>query len=51
MAFLGYAIGKEYNQPMLGALIGIIFGTLLMWFEILRMEGLIGRKKRDQVSD
>lgn len=51
MAFLGYVIGKQYNQSILGVLIGVIFGTLLMWFEILRMEGVIGRKQRDRTSD
>jgi len=44
MAFLGYAVGKEYGKEMVGALIGTLLGIFLIWFDILRSEKLILKK-------
>ncbi len=44
MAFLGYAVGKEYGKEMVGALLGTLLGIFLIWFDILRAEKLILKK-------
>ncbi len=36
-AFIGYFIGKNFNQEVLGALIGALFGTALTWYYLLRL--------------
>lgn len=46
MAFAGYIIGKYYDQELMGALIGTLFGTFLVWIDMLKLSGLIGAKKR-----
>jgi len=46
MAFLGYAVGKEYGKGMIGALLGTLLGIFLLWFDILRAEKLILKKSK-----
>ena len=46
MAFGGYIIGKYYDQKLMGALIGTLLGTFLVWIDMLKLSGLIGTKKR-----
>jgi hypothetical protein len=46
MAFAGYIIGKEYHQEIVGALVGTLLGTFLVWIDMLKVGGLIGRKKK-----
>jgi hypothetical protein len=46
MAFAGYIIGKYYDQELMGALIGTLLGTFLVWIDMLKLSGLIGAKKR-----
>ena len=48
MAFLGYFLGKQYDKAILGALIGTLIGTFLVWFDILRVEGVITRKNKNR---
>lgn len=48
MAFLGYIIGNYYGQPMLGALIGTLLGTVMLWIEALRMGGVFGLKQKEE---
>ena len=45
MAFAGYIVGKHYDQELMGALIGTILGTFLVWIDMLKLSGLIGAKK------
>jgi len=46
MAFAGYVIGKQYHQEVLGALAGLLLGTLLVWIDMLKLGGLLARKKK-----
>jgi prepilin signal peptidase PulO-like enzyme (type II secretory pathway) len=46
MAFAGYIIGKNYEQELMGALIGTLLGTFLVWIDMLRLSGLIKAKKK-----
>ena len=46
MAFAGYIIGKYYDQELMGALIGTLLATFLVWIDMLKLSGLIGAKKR-----
>jgi len=50
MAFAGYIIGRQYRQDLLGALAGTLIGTLLVWIDMLKLSGLLGRKKRAQAA-
>jgi len=46
MAFAGYIVGRHYGQEILGALVGTLLGTFLVWMDMLKLGGLLGRKKR-----
>ncbi len=46
MAFAGYIIGRHYEQELMGALIGTLLGTFLVWIDMLKLSGLIGAKKK-----
>jgi len=36
MAFLGYIIGKRLGgQELIGAFVGLVLGTLLMWYSVM----------------
>ena len=50
MAFAGYIIGKHYDQELMGALIGTLLGTFLVWIDMLKLSGLIGAKKRKKAG-
>ena len=45
MAFAGYYIGRQFDQGVMGALVGTLLGTFLVWIDTLKLSGLIGRKK------
>lgn len=51
MAFAGYIIGKQYHQEALGALVGTLLGTLLVWIDMLRLGGLLRRRKRTKAAE
>ena len=46
MAFAGYIIGKQYHQEFLGALVGTLLGTFLVWIDMLKLSGLLVRRKK-----
>jgi|GEM_PF-976443 hypothetical protein len=46
MAFAGYMIGRQYNKEVLGALAGTLLGTILVWLDMLKLGGIIGRGKK-----
>jgi hypothetical protein len=45
MAFAGYIVGREYHQEFLGALAGTLLGTLIMWIDMLKLGGVLGRRR------
>ncbi|MGQ9542780.1 MAG: hypothetical protein ACUVTM_01640 [Candidatus Bathyarchaeia archaeon] len=45
MAFAGYVIGRQYNKEVLGALAGTLLGTVLVWLDMLKLGGIIGKRK------
>lgn len=46
MAFLGYFLFSSMGQqPAIGALVGTLFGTLLLWVSILATEGVFKKSK------
>jgi len=45
MAFAGYYIGRQFDQGVMGALVGTLLGTFLVWIDMIKLSGLIGRKK------
>ena len=47
MAFLGYFLfSSTGQQPTMGALVGTLFGTVLLWMCILATEGIFKKSKR-----
>ena len=47
MAFLGYFLfSSTGQQPAMGALVGTLFGTVLLWIAILATEGVFKKSKR-----
>jgi len=47
MAFLGYFLFSSMGgQPAIGALVGTLFGTFLLWISILATEGVFKKSKR-----
>jgi len=46
MAFAGYIIGRQYRQEILGALVGTLVGTFLVWLDMLKLSGILRRRKR-----
>jgi len=47
MAFLGYFLfSSTGQQPAMGALVGTLFGTVLLWIAILATEGVLKKSKR-----
>jgi len=46
MAFLGYLLfNSTGQQPAIGALVGTLFGTFLLWISILATEGVFKKSK------
>jgi len=47
MAFLGYFLfNSTGQQPAIGAMVGTLFGTFLLWISILATEGVFKKSKR-----
>jgi hypothetical protein len=47
MAFLGYFLFNSIGQqPAVGAMMGTLFGTFLLWISILATEGVFKKSKR-----
>jgi Na+/H+ antiporter NhaD/arsenite permease-like protein len=46
MAFIGYFLSQRFGfSPFLGALIGAVIGTFLMWIGVLRMGKILRRRR------
>jgi hypothetical protein len=45
MAFIGYMIGKQMGQEVIGTFVGILLGTFVMWFHVLNAFKKIEKKK------
>jgi len=47
MAFLGYLLfSSTGQQPAIGAMVGTLLGTFLLWMSILATEGVFKKSKR-----